>query len=171
VTGNIYTRKRCGCLYQKDVDEPWYACSKHASGVHAAETAHHIDKKHWWLYALRLEGDRYYVGITSRKHPSLRISQHGGPYGAAWTRLHLPLETIETRGLGSISEHAAKKAEQKLTLEYIKKYGLKNVRGGSITYSGMYYNFGFWYIPAYAMKDLGVGLLLIVLATYIFFHR
>lgn len=100
------------------------------------------DVRHYWLYALRLEDDKYYVGITTKADPNSRIKMHGGFYGAKWTQKHKPIETLETRDLGTISEVEAARQEQELTLAYMKQYGYKNVRGGTLSYSGKYTKLG-----------------------------
>ncbi|MEO5498875.1 MAG: GIY-YIG nuclease family protein [Candidatus Saccharimonadales bacterium] len=100
------------------------------------------EEKHYWLYALKLEDEKFYVGITTKSDPNLRIKMHGGFYGAKWTRKHKPVETLETRDLGTISELEAAKHEQELTLEYMRRFGYKNVRGGTLSYSGNYTKIG-----------------------------
>jgi len=96
------------------------------------------NEKRYWLYVLKLEHDKYYVGITGKKNPEARIKMHGGFFGARWTKLHKPLETIELQDLGVITLEDAKKIEQDLTLKYMKEYGIPSVRGGSLTYDGKY---------------------------------
>lgn len=91
-----------------------------------------------WLYVLRLTDGKYYVGITSRKNPYMRINQHGGPLGAKWTALHKPKGVEELRDLGEITWEHALKIEQATTLHYAKQYGYNNVRGGRLTYRGKY---------------------------------
>lgn len=89
--------------------------------------------KNWWLYVLRLEGEKYYVGITS-KTPEERFKEHKNGFLAAnWTTKYKPLEIIQTKNLGQIDKERAEKFENKVTREYIKKYGIKNVRGGDIS--------------------------------------
>ncbi len=52
--------------------------------------------KHYWLYVLRLEQNKYYVGITSRLDPQTRINEHmGGFYSAQWVKKYKPIEAAE----------------------------------------------------------------------------
>ena len=93
-------------------------------------------QKHFWLYVLELENNKYYVGITS-KTPEKRMQQHiGGFLGAKWTKKHKPVRILKTEDLGFISFNDAEKYENKIVRQYIKKYGIDNVRGGDISYSG-----------------------------------
>jgi predicted GIY-YIG superfamily endonuclease len=101
--------------------------------------ADEIHKKHYWLYALKLEDDKYYVGITARSNPQDRVQQHiSGYYGAKWTKKHPPVETLELRDLGIVTTNVAEREEKACTLTYMDKYGYQNVRGGDLSYSGKY---------------------------------
>lgn len=101
--------------------------------------ADEIQNKHYWLYILKLEDDKYYVGITARSNPEDRIQQHiSGYYGAKWTKKHKPIETLELRDLGSLTTEEAEREEKTTTLAYMDKYGYQNVRGGDLSYSGKY---------------------------------
>jgi cellular nucleic acid-binding protein len=75
------------------------------------------------LYVLQLVGGKYYVGKT--KNVADRYKQHISGDGAAWTRKHAPTKLIETRGLKD--EHD----ETNVTKDFMKKYGVDNVRGGA----------------------------------------
>ena len=78
-----------------------------------------------YLYTLQLEGGKYYVGKTA--DVMKRFEQHKSGKGASWTRTHNPIKMIECRPLNS--EHD----ENNVTKDYMKKYGINNVRGGSYT--------------------------------------
>lgn len=83
----------------------------------------------WFLYGLKLVSGRYYVGIT--KSPRKRIWQHCcSPRGARYTNLFPPVRNIYLERLPTSRKSEAKDAENNLTLEYMKKYGAGNVRGG-----------------------------------------
>lgn len=75
------------------------------------------------MYVIRLEGGKYYVG--SSDDPETRFLYHARGEGAAWTRLHRPIEIMEIIPGGGPFE------EDKITKEYMAKYGIDNVRGGS----------------------------------------
>ena len=87
-------------------------------------------KKHWHLYILKLEQGKYYVGITT-KFPEERYREHARNIRAAgWTRLHKPLRLFDKQDLGFATKEFAEKRENLITLKYMKKYGINNVRGG-----------------------------------------
>lgn len=88
------------------------------------------------LYALELQGNNYYVGMTSYGDPYKRYKEHvnGGPRSAGWTRLYKPLTILETRKVGMMSQSECAKLEDSMTVEYIDKYGIDNVRGGSMCF-------------------------------------
>lgn len=95
--------------------------------------------KNWWLYVLKLEQGKYYVGVTSQDDPQVRIRQHGRFASAAWTRKYKPVETLELYEIGKMSYEQAQVIENKKTRELIKEFGLDNVRGGDLTYINKYY--------------------------------
>lgn len=87
-------------------------------------------QKHFWLYVLRLKNEKWYVGITT-KEPKVRFLEHReNTRSAAWTRLHKPIELYDSISLGAVTEKRAKGREDNVTLEYMRKYGINNVRGG-----------------------------------------
>lgn len=85
----------------------------------------------WKVYVIS-QGNKYYVGITSRKNPQKRIGEHGTKKGAAWTSLYKekPKRVIEVRRLGKIPRWQAENIENDITHEYMRRHGNKNVRGG-----------------------------------------
>lgn len=84
----------------------------------------------WKLYVLKLEGGMFYVGITAYKDVMHRYNQHASGKGAVWTRIHKPIEIIETRPLGMIPESDAVKVETEVTMDYMRRYSPHRVRGG-----------------------------------------
>jgi predicted GIY-YIG superfamily endonuclease len=121
------------------------------------------------MYVLKLRDNKYYVGITARADPYVRIRQHGGPFGAKWTRIHKPVETLEVRKLNVSSKIEAELEEQRETLLLIEQYGYNNVRGGQLTYSGDYTKFLNRYFTQYqwgnfvsVMTTIGILLAIIV---------
>lgn len=78
------------------------------------------------IYALLLTAGKYYIGKTSRDI-NIRFQEHMEGNGSEWTALYKPQSIIETY----ISDSPFK--EDMLTKEYMMKYGINNVRGGSYT--------------------------------------
>jgi len=75
------------------------------------------------VYVLELKNGKYYVGVTD--NVDKRFAQHlTGDGGAAWTKLHEPIKIIEERISTSLFD------EEKVTKDYMLKYGIENVRGG-----------------------------------------
>ena len=75
------------------------------------------------VYVLRLEGGRYYVGKTD--NVMNRYQQHLSGSGSAWTRKYKPIS------LEKCIENVSSFEEDKVTKEYMSKYGIDKVRGGS----------------------------------------
>lgn len=75
------------------------------------------------LYVLQLADGKYYVGTTH--DIKRRVEEHIRGAGSEWTRLHKFVKIIETRRVKD--EHD----ENNTTKDYMKKYGIDNVRGGS----------------------------------------
>ena len=80
------------------------------------------------LYALRLEGGHWYIGASPS--PVRRYKKHLLGKGANWTRLHKPVELVETRPTGEYYLDKTSLLEDDMTLEYALKYGSQYVRGG-----------------------------------------
>ena len=74
------------------------------------------------IYVLRLRNDKWYIGRTS--NVERRYEQHLKGEGSKWTFLHQPLNIHETRELKSDDD------EDLVTLEYMERFGIYNVRGG-----------------------------------------
>lgn len=75
------------------------------------------------VYVLRLEGGRYYVGKSD--NVMNRYQQHLNGSGSAWTRKYKPVALVKT------FENVSSFEEDKVTKEYMSKYGIDKVRGGS----------------------------------------
>lgn len=126
--------------------------------------------KHFWLYILKLVDHKYYVGITTKVDPYKRIAQHyAGHFSAAqWTKKYKPVETLEVRDLGNITQTEADRLEDKQTLEYMKLYGYQNVRGGKYNYSGKYVRVGSHYWRGVAFDNVfGLSFVLITLVLLV----
>ena len=102
--------------------------------------------KHWHLYILKLENNKWYVGITS-KTPQGRFRQHkNGFLAAAWTKRYKPLRIHDTKDLGECTVEQAQLYEGRVTRTYMEKYGDNNVRGGDLTDDTKYIRrFGYFY--------------------------
>jgi predicted GIY-YIG superfamily endonuclease len=77
------------------------------------------------IYVLRLESGRFYIGKS--ENVASRYEQHLRGGGSAWTRKYKPLSLERT------IEKASPFEEDKVTKEYMAKYGIEKVRGGSYT--------------------------------------
>jgi len=75
------------------------------------------------IYVLRLKGGKYYIGKS--EDVMGRYQQHLNGQGSAWTRKYAPVSLEKT------IENVSPFEEDKVTKEYMDKYGIENVRGGS----------------------------------------
>lgn len=75
------------------------------------------------IYVLRLEGGNFYVGKAN--NIMNRYQQHMSGKGSAWTRKHKPI------ALEKSFDNVSSFEEDKITKEYMAKYGIDKVRGGS----------------------------------------
>jgi hypothetical protein len=76
-----------------------------------------------FIYVLQLEKDKYYIGKTN--HPHFRLESHFNFNGSEWTKLYKPLKVLE------LKPNCDDYDEDKITRQYMDKYGIGNVRGGS----------------------------------------
>ena len=75
------------------------------------------------LYVLQCSGGKYYIGKTN--DVMRRFEEHKSGKGSAWTNKYKPLKMLECRAI--TSDHD----ENNVTKDYMKKYGVENVRGGT----------------------------------------
>ena len=75
------------------------------------------------IYIIRLEGGRYYIGKSD--NVMNRYKQHLNGKGSSWTRKYKPISLEKT------IENVSSFEEDKITKEYMSKYGIDKVRGGS----------------------------------------
>jgi predicted GIY-YIG superfamily endonuclease len=75
------------------------------------------------IYILKLNNNKFYVGKSF--NPEKRFLEHLSGEGSTWTKKYEPIE-IET-----IIPNASHFDEDKYVKEYMNKYGIDNVRGGS----------------------------------------
>lgn len=80
------------------------------------------------LYALRLQNDCWYVGMSFNVQK--RFTKHQKGKGAIWTKKYEPIEIHEIRVTEHFDQDSAVKLEDDMTLEYALKYGSDKVRGG-----------------------------------------
>ena len=77
------------------------------------------------IYVLKLENGKYYVGKTN--HTFQRFNQHSSGKGAKWTKKHSPIDLLHWYpDMKDVDEN-------KITIQIMREYGVKNVRGGSWT--------------------------------------
>lgn len=79
------------------------------------------------IYILKLRGGKYYIGKT--RNIERRWEEHITGCGAGWTKKHIPISLITT------IKSTSRFDEDKYVKEYMAKYGIENVRGG--TYSNV----------------------------------
>jgi len=75
------------------------------------------------IYILLLEEERYYIGRSN--NVLFRYQEHINGNGSAWTRKYKPISLEKT--ITNVSPFE----EDKITKEYMSKYGIDKVRGGS----------------------------------------
>ena len=77
-----------------------------------------------FIYVLKLKENKYYIGKTNS--PNFRLNDHFNQNGgSSWTKKYKPIEIYE------IIPNQSDYDEQRITQEYMNKYGIENVRGGS----------------------------------------
>lgn len=76
-----------------------------------------------YIYILECEQKKYYIGKTL--NPSFRLKDHFTSNGSAWTKKYNPIKLLE------LKSNQDDEDEDKITIQYMKKYGIENVRGGS----------------------------------------
>lgn len=79
------------------------------------------------IYILRLRAGKYYIGKT--KNVDKRWAEHTAGSGSGWTKKYPPLSLVKS--VVSTSQFD----EDRYVKEYMEKYGIENVRGG--TYSNV----------------------------------
>lgn len=80
------------------------------------------------LYALRLQNDCWYIGMSFNVDKRFKIHSKGK--GATWTKKHKPIEIHEVRETEHYDQDSAVKFEDDMTIEYVLLYGSEKVRGG-----------------------------------------
>ncbi len=81
------------------------------------------------IYVLLLEDNKFYIGQS--KNIEKRLYEHQNEkLGSEWTKLYKPIKIIEQRFTPFTEVSEAMLVENEVTLEYMNKFGWKNVRGG-----------------------------------------
>lgn len=75
------------------------------------------------IYVLKLQNNKYYIGKSF--NPNKRFLEHLNGQGSTWTQKYEPIE------IEKIIQNASDFDEDKYVKEYMNKYGINNVRGGS----------------------------------------
>ena len=76
-----------------------------------------------YIYAIQCASRKYYIGKTNNPH--FRLESHFNLNGSEWTKIYKPVKVLE------IKENCDDYDEDKITIQYMDKYGINNVRGGS----------------------------------------
>jgi len=76
-----------------------------------------------FIYVLKLEKGKYYIGKTN--NPKFRLNVHFDLNGSEWTKKYKPIKVLE------LKSNCDNYDEDKITRQYMDKYGINNVRGGS----------------------------------------
>jgi predicted GIY-YIG superfamily endonuclease len=127
--------------------------------------------RHYWLYVLRLEQGKWYVGITT-KTPEIRMQEHSsGVRAAYWTAIHKPIEIAHREDLGATTKAQAEKRENKMTRALMKQRGINNVRGGDLTDVEDYIlRFG-WYRSKDMWDTITIIILLMLYIVYLLIDK
>lgn len=81
------------------------------------------------IYILKLENNKYYIGQTINVEK--RFKNHlEGKLSSEWTKLNKPIEIIEIIETRFKNISDAMFLENSITIDCMKKFGWKNVRGG-----------------------------------------
>jgi hypothetical protein len=76
-----------------------------------------------FIYTLKLDCNKYYIGKTY--DPNFRLESHFNSEGSQWTKIYKPIQLYE------LIPDCDDFDEDKVTLKYMNKYGIDNVRGGT----------------------------------------
>ena len=75
------------------------------------------------IYVLQCESGKYYIGKTT--DVMRRFEEHKSGKGSAWTNKYKPVKMLEVKVMSSSHD------ENNITKDYMKKFGIEHVRGGS----------------------------------------
>lgn len=127
--------------------------------------------KNYWLYVLKLEQEKFYIGITTRT-PEIRFREHvKGVRPAYWTKKYKPLKIIDSKNLDLMTRERAESYENKVVRKYMKEKGYNSARGGDLTNEEDYAVFGnrlFTLWDWYTFKVVVVLIVVILLLTILY---
>lgn len=83
-------------------------------------------KKQWILYALKLEKDKWYVGVTS-KDLDITFKEHQSANAGEWTQRYEPIKISYEKDLGKLDDAEAQKIREGAVKKYRDHYGDTNV--------------------------------------------
>lgn len=89
-----------------------------------------ISDTNWYVYILKLEDEKYYIGIAIDPNKRFLEHQQQGKDCASWCEKHKPIEIIEIIETNYKAIKDATLIEDIHTLRYIETFGAENVRGG-----------------------------------------
>lgn len=124
------TLKNIPTKYKEEVrsnDQPEFLNSKRKRNDHKGdekktELINSENNNKCFIYALRCENNKYYVGKT--KDPNKRIYTHLEGNGSSWTHKYKPIDLV-------LLKEGDDFEEDKTVKQYMANYGIDNVRGGS----------------------------------------
>ena len=96
------------------------------------------------VYLMRLQNEKFYVGLTPSWRLKLREAEHARGSGAKWTGRYPPIEIIETWEFENKQE--AELFEIQKTEEYLHLHGIDSTRGGLCNY-GKEGGYKYWVRP------------------------
>jgi predicted GIY-YIG superfamily endonuclease len=91
--------------------------------MYYVKMANNIHQNKTNIYILNLENGKYYIGKSN--NIANRVQQHIEGDGSVWTRKYKPISVKQ------ILQNVSPFEEDKHVKEYMAKYGIDNVRGGS----------------------------------------
>lgn len=77
-----------------------------------------------FAFVLKLESNKYYIGITT--NINFTLEEYINHNETEWTKQYNPIELTEL-----ISNVNSRDKLDKVTIRFMKKYGIENVRGGN----------------------------------------